>query len=222
MDFEVLHAMRYILKGGEVRNPVGGVSPDLLNRVVGDLKSCRYGVAFMGMGLTMTRGRDMNVRELFSLITDLNAHTRFCVIPMRGHGNVTGADQVFTWQTGFPFAVNLSRGHPRYGPGEYTAVDMMANREADAALILSSDPGAHFPRKAAEFFSKIPTIVMDPERTLSVDMAKLWFPVAKYGIDCSGTAYRMDTVPIFARAFMRAGNMSDEEVLKRVVEEVSR
>ncbi len=221
-DFDVLHALRYILKGGTVRKPVGGVAPELLSQLVREMKSCRYGVAFMGMGLTMTRGRDMNVRELFSLITDLNAHTRFSVIPMRGHGNVTGADQVFTWQIGFPFAVNLSRGYPRYGPGEFTAVDMMANREADAALILSSDPGAHFPRGAAEYMKKIPTIVMDPEESLSTDMAKLWFPVAKYGIDCPGTAYRMDTIPVFARAFMQARRLSDEEVLKHIVEEVSR
>ena len=220
-DYEVLHALRYILKGGKIEEAVGGVSPDVLVQVAEEMKSCRYGVAFMGMGLTMTRGRDMNVRELFSLITDLNDHTRFCVIPMRGHGNVTGADQVFTWQIGFPFAVNLSRGYPRYGPGEFTAVDMMANREADAALILSSDPGAHFPKGSAEYMRRIPTIVMDPERSLSAEMAKLWFPVAKYGIDCPGTAYRMDTIPIFARAFMPALRMSDEEVLERIVAEVS-
>lgn len=220
-DFEILHALRYLLKGGKVRGPVGGLSPEVLAGLVEEMKNCRYGVAFMGMGLTMTRGRDMNVRELFSLITELNAHTRFSVIPMRGHGNVTGADQVFTWQIGFPFAVNLSRGYPRYGPGEYTAVDMLANREADAALILSSDPGAHFPKGAAEFMRKIPTIVMDPERSLSAEMAHLWFPVSKYGIDCPGTAYRMDTIPIFARAFLRAFRMSDEEVLERIADEIS-
>lgn len=222
MDYEILHAMRRILKGGRVDAPVGGVSPDELVQVVDEMKSCRYGVAFMGMGLTMTRGRDMNVRELFSLVTDLNGHTRFCVVPMRGHGNVTGADQVFTWQVGFPFAVSLSRGYPRYGPGEYTAVDMMANGEADAALILSSDPGAHFPKKSAEYMKKIPTIVMDPELSLSAEMAKLWFPVAKYGIDCPGTAYRMDTIPIFARAFITASRPSDEEVLERIAAEVFR
>ncbi|MBP8784105.1 MAG: formylmethanofuran dehydrogenase subunit B [Synergistaceae bacterium] len=221
MDYDVLHAMRYILKGGSIKSSVGGVSPELLTQVVDEMKSCKYGVAFMGMGLTMTRGRDMNVRELFSLITDLNAHTRFSVIPMRGHGNVTGADQVFTWQTGFPFAVNLSRGYPRYGPGEFTAVDMLANGETDAALILSSDPAAHFPRAAVESMKKIPTIVMDPEESLSAQMATLWFPVAKCGIDSPGTCYRMDTMPIFAKALIPASRMSDEEVLRRIILEVA-
>lgn len=162
----------------------------------------------------------MNVRELFALVTDLNAHTRFSVIPMRGHGNVTGADQVFTWQTGFPFAVNLARGYPRYGPGEYTAVDMFAKRETDAALILSSDPGAHFPKKAVDYMKEIPLVVMDPEKSLSAEIAKVWLPVAKYGIDSPGTAYRMDTVPLLARALIPAHRPSDEEVLTKIIKEI--
>lgn len=220
-DYEVLHALRLIVKGRSVRGPVGGLRGDELAGMAAELKSCRYGVAFMGMGLTMTRGRDMNVRELFSLVTDLNEHTRFCVMPMRGHGNVTGADQVFTWLTGFPFAVSLSRGYPRYGPGEYTAVDSLANREVDAALILSSDPGAHFPKAAADRLRELPAIVMDPEKSISAESAAVWFPVSKYGVDCPGTAYRMDTVPIYARAFLAQSRMSDEEILTRLIEEVS-
>ena len=46
----------------------------------------------------------------------MNEYTRFVAIPMRGHGNVTGADQVMTWQSGYPFAVSYVHGHPRYGP----------------------------------------------------------------------------------------------------------
>jgi formylmethanofuran dehydrogenase subunit B len=221
-DFEILHAMRYMLKGGKLRSNVGGISPDVLEEVTGRMKSCKYGTAFMGMGLTMTRGRDMNVREIFSLITDLNAFTRFSVIPMRGHGNVTGADQVLTWLTGFPFAVNMSRGYARYGPGEYTAVDVLAREEADAAVILSSDPGAHFPKQAAEHMGRIPTIVIDPEESLSVPFAKIWFPVSKCGIDSGGTCYRMDTIPLYARAFVRAFRPSDDELLSRLIEEVIR
>ena len=36
-----------------------------------------------------------------------------------------GADNVLTWQTGYPFAVSLARGYPRFGPGEYTATDVL-------------------------------------------------------------------------------------------------
>src|SRR5438132_7576829 len=42
-----------------------------------------------------------------------NEFTRFYAKPMRGHGNVTGADNVVSWQTGYPFGVSLHRGYPR-------------------------------------------------------------------------------------------------------------
>ena len=71
------------------------------------MKQAKYGVILFGMGLTMTRGKHLNSHALLSLARDMNAHTRFVCKPMRGHGNVTGADNVLTWRTGYPFAVNL-------------------------------------------------------------------------------------------------------------------
>jgi hypothetical protein len=99
----------------------------------------------MGMGLTMTAARQRNVGELFTLVAELNEYAKCSVIPMRGHGNVTGADQVLTWTSGYPFAVSYARGYPQFSPGEFTAVDVLARREADAALILASDPGRALP-----------------------------------------------------------------------------
>ena len=69
------------------------------------------------MGLTMTRGRHFNSGALLALATDLNEFTHFVAKPVRGHGNVTGADNVVSWQTGYPFGVNFSRGYPRFNPG---------------------------------------------------------------------------------------------------------
>ena len=42
---------------------------------------------------------------------------------------VAGADDVLLWTTGYPFAVNLARGYPRFGPGEFSANDALARRE---------------------------------------------------------------------------------------------
>ena len=38
--------------------------------------------------------------------------------------------------------VNLSRGYPRYNPGEFTAADLLARGEVDAALIVGSETTA--------------------------------------------------------------------------------
>ncbi|GAB4244234.1 MAG: formylmethanofuran dehydrogenase subunit B [Thermoleophilia bacterium] len=221
-DFEVLTALRSLVRGNDLEaGIIGGIPVSQLKDLVDRMKACRYGVVFMGMGLTMSRGRHLNVGELFCLVAELNEYARFSVIPMRGHGNVAGADQVLTWSSGYPFAVSFARGYPQFGPGEFTAVDVLARREVDAALIIASDPAAHFPRKAAEHLERIPTIVLDPSHSLTASIAQVVFPTASYGLDAAGTAYRMDNVPIPLRCLFPSGRPTDEGVLDRIMEAVS-
>jgi len=181
------------------------------------MKGCRYGVVFFGLGLTMSRGRDLNVAELLALVSELNQYTRFAAVPMRGHGNVAGADQVLTWQTGFPFGLSFARGYPQYGPGEHTAVDLLARHEVDAALVVASDPLAHLPALAAAHLRSIPMVVLDPGDSLTAQAARLVLPTAQYGIGAAGTAYRMDNVPIPLKRVLEATRPTDEEVLEAIV-----
>ena len=162
-DYEVLASLRAIIKGRDPEYDAGGLDPAQLRELARMMTNCRYGVVFYGMGLTMTEGRGYNVAELFTLGAELNGYNRFSVMPMRGHGNVAGADQVITWLSGYPTAVSFARGYPQYGPGEFTTVDILARGEADAALIVASDPLAHLPRKAAQHLGRIPMILMAPD-----------------------------------------------------------
>ncbi len=79
--------------------------------------------------------------RLLTLAAEMNAFTKFVAMPMRGHGNVTGADVVMRCTTGYPFGVNLSRGYPRFNPGEFSTVDLLVRGDSDAALVLGADPG---------------------------------------------------------------------------------
>jgi formylmethanofuran dehydrogenase subunit B len=220
-DFEVLSTLRLLVQGGEPEgDAVGGLPVTQLKELVERLKTCRYGMFFMGMGLTMTAARQLNVAELFTLVAELNEYAKCSVIPMRGHGNVTGADQVLSWTSGYPFAVSYARGYPQFSPGEFTAVDMLARRAADAAVIIASDPGAHFPRAAAAELESIPTIVLDHGPSVTAAHATVLFPTAAYGVDAAGTAYRMDNVPIPLSQVISTGRVTDEEVLERIIEAV--
>jgi formylmethanofuran dehydrogenase subunit B len=146
----------------------------------------------------------------------MNAYTRFVCKPMRGHGNVTGADNVVTWWTGYPFGVNLARGYPRFNPGEYTTSDTLARGEADAALIVASDPMSNFSQPAREHLARIPYIVLDPKDTPTTRQATVVFHTATYGINTPGTVYRMDDVPIPLRPAFDSPLPSDYEVLKGI------
>jgi formylmethanofuran dehydrogenase subunit B len=220
-DFELLSTLRALLKGQDLdMDEVGGVGVAQLQDVVERMQSCRFGVIFFGMGVTQTGGKHLNVAELLTLVAELNAHTRFTTMPMRGHGNVAGADCTLTWQTGYPFAVNFARGYPQYNPGEFTAVDVLARGEADAALIIASDPVAHFPRRAAEWLSQIPVVVLDPMVNLTAQVARVVLPTAIYGISAAGTAYRMDNVPLPLKKVVESTQPTDEQVLDWIIEKV--
>ncbi len=215
-DFELLWALRATVKGRRLRPDIAqitGVPLETITDLAARMKACRYGVLFFGMGLTMTRGRHFNSGALLALATDLNEYTHFVAKPVRGHGNVTGADNVVSWQTGFPFGVNFSRGYPRFNPGEFTTVDLLSRGEADAAMILASDPASNFPRKAIEYLKKIPVIVLDPKETMTSRLARVAFTTATYGINVPGTVYRMDDVPITLRTAFDSPYPSDEAVL---------
>ena len=41
------------------------------------MKTCRYGIVFFGLGLSMTGPGHRNVEALLLLVRDLNEHTRF-------------------------------------------------------------------------------------------------------------------------------------------------
>jgi formylmethanofuran dehydrogenase subunit B len=135
---------------------------------------------------------------------------------VRGHGNVTGADNVVSWQTGFPFGVNFARGYPRFSPGEFTTVDLLTRGEADAALVIAADPASNFPRQATERLKQIPVIVLDPKETVTSRLARVAFTTSTYGINTSGTVYRMDDVPITLRPAFESPFPSDEEILSAI------
>src|SRR5205807_5453228 len=208
-----------LVEGGELDASVTeetGIPLEQLQVLVVRMKSCKFGILFFGMGLSMTRGKHLNVEAALSLARDLNEYTRFYAKPMRGHGNVTGADNVVSWQTGYPFGVSLGRGYPRFNPGEFTTADTLARGEADVALIVAADPMGNFSQPAREHLARIPNIALEPKETATVRGAAVAFTTATYGINTGGTVYRMDDVPIPLRPAFDSPYPSDEEVLRKI------
>lgn len=224
-DFELLQALRLLVKDEELEvDSVAGVSVELLEDVADAMVGCNFGVLFFGVGLTMSAGKIQNIDAAIALTQDLNYRTKFVIMPMRGHFNVTGANIVCTWQTGYPFAVDFSQGYPRYNPGETSVVDILCRDEADAGLIVASDPASNFPREAVQNLVKNPLIVIDPVISPTTLMADVVFPSSFVGIEAQGTAYRMDRVPLPLKNVVNPppACLSDEEILQRILRQVRR
>lgn len=222
-DYELLQALRALINEQEIDvDEVAGIPVEYLEEIADLMIGCNFGVLFFGVGLSMSKGKLRNVDAALCLVRDLNTRTKFVIMPMRGHFNVTGADTVFTWQTGYPYAVDFSLGYPRYNPGETSVVDILLRGESDAALIVASDPVASFPKKVVEQLVKSPLIVIDPHMSATTRMADVVFPSAFVGIEANGTAYRMDHVPLPLKKVVNPPNgvLPDEEILKRILVEV--
>jgi formylmethanofuran dehydrogenase subunit B len=218
-DFELLTVLRAIVREQPV-DPcllaATGVTLDRASELVAQMKRARVGVFFFGTGLTRTRGRHMNVAALHSLTMALNVFTKFSAVPMRDLGNEVGADNVMSWLTGYPVGVDFSRGYARSNPGEFTAVDVLARREADAALIVAADPWSTMPEAAVEHLDSIPQVVIDRAGACRRSRARVQFTTASPGIDTPGTAYRMDWVPVSMRPAIGSPQVTDEDVLGRI------
>ncbi|MCW4045041.1 MAG: formylmethanofuran dehydrogenase subunit B [Candidatus Bathyarchaeota archaeon] len=222
-DYEVMQAIRALVRDHELDvDKVGGIPVEYLEEVADALVNCNFGVIFFGMGLTQSAGKFRNIDVAISLIRDLNRRTKFAIMPMRGHFNVAGANIVSTWQSGYPYGVDFSLGYPRYNPGETTCMDVLLRGESDASLVIAADPGATFPKRAVEHMVKTPLIVIDPHMNATAMLADIVFPSAFVGIEVGGTAYRMDNVPLPLKKVVEppAGILPDEEILKRILEEV--
>jgi formylmethanofuran dehydrogenase subunit B len=218
-DFEVLTSLRAIIKGHPVdAESVAetGLTVERLQSLADRMKRARFGVIFFGMGLSMTRGKHMNSAGVLMLAAEMNAFTKFVCMPMRGHGNVTGSDMVLRWTTGFPFGINLSRGYPRFNPGEFSTVDLIVRGDNDAALVLGADPGATMPQPGIDHLARIPTIVLDPKVTHTSRLARVHITTAVTGISAPGTSYRMDEVPLPLRPALQSPYPTDEEVIRRI------
>jgi formylmethanofuran dehydrogenase subunit B len=224
-DYELINAMRAILRGTELdEEEVSGVSMKDIIALVDKLKSCNFGVVFFGMGLTQSLAHHRNVDAAICLVRELNDHTKFLLTPMRGHYNVAGANQVFTWHTGYAYSIDFSKGYPRYNPGEFSSVDILMRNEIDASLIVASDPASNFPADSVRNLFKHPMIAIEPHHTPTSVNADVVLPPAIAGIECEGTAYRMDSVPLRLRKVKDAPGecLTDKDILERLIEVVKK
>jgi formylmethanofuran dehydrogenase subunit B len=224
VDFEALWTLRALLAGvpldADAVEAKTGLPLEQWQHLIERMRAAKFGVIVYGGGLARTAGRHLNVEALLALVRDMNAHTRFVAGALRAPGNQVGADCALLWQTGFPFAVNLARGFPRYGPEEFTASQMLARGEVDAALVLGSDPLSDLPEAAAQALRAIPYVCVDHRDTATMRSATVAIRSSTYGIEVAGVAYRMDDVPLPLKQLVMSELPNAVDVLSQIAARV--
>lgn len=219
-DFEALMVLRAILQGKPIsENSVQRLPMSQLRQLADQMRQCQFGVVFFGLALSMGSLGHRSVEQLLLLVRELNDHTRFYARRLRIQGDVTGADSVLAWQTGFPFSVSLQRGMPMYNPGEFTVNDMLERGEPDLCLFVGSEGIAQFSDAARTYLQTIPTIVLDYPQVQSLVKPTVRFTTSVYGIHEPGTVYRMDEIPIPLKAILNGTYPTDEHILQRLCQD---
>jgi formylmethanofuran dehydrogenase subunit B len=217
-DFELLWTLRALVKGVVPQFSADDIGMSLaeLEDLVNRMKTCRFGVIFYGAKLSADPGGRGNVEALVKLVQELNAFTRFYAVPLGGPGNPTGAENVLAWQTGYPFAVDLGRGSPRYSPGEFTAEELLARGEVDTALLVGTDWVAVLPQKTREHLLRIPVIALEPSAPPHYYAPTISFTTATPGLHTSGSVFRVDGVALPLRPVLQSRYPSEEQALRAI------
>jgi len=179
------------------------------------LRKTEYGVIFPGLGMVYSLQEKMDLLE--TLVVKLNEITTFKVIPMVGHYNMRGFNQLLLDRTGFINRVSFKDVKASHGLENSV---IAAAKRCDAALVIGSDPLSALPFATARALAKVPLIAIDPRRSLTTDAAKVVIPSAMYGLEAGGTAIRMDGVKIAFEPVIKSDLLSDEQVLTRIMEAI--
>ena len=130
---------------------------------------------------------------LIALTQRLNDATRAALITLRAGGNCSGAEAALTWQTGYPLAVDYVSGAPRYRP-EWRAAARLAAGTVGAVLVVGAAAGV--PEAVCAALAAVPVAVIGPRASEAPFRTAVAIDTGTAGIHETGTAYRMDDVPL--------------------------
>ncbi|MCJ7444560.1 MAG: formylmethanofuran dehydrogenase subunit B [Methanotrichaceae archaeon] len=177
-------------------------------------KKADFGAIFPGLGLVYSLVQKMEIFE--NLVARLNDVSNYKVVPMVGHYNMRGFNELMLDETGYINQISFKNGVHHGSENSVT----MAAKSSDACLVVGSDPLSALPFVIARSLAKSQLVVIDPRRSLTTDAAKVVIPSAMSGLESGGKAVRMDGVRISFEPIFESNLLSDEEILTRIMEAI--
>ncbi len=119
---------------------------------------------------------------------DLNVTQRFNGLSLGGNEGASTAASVCAWQSGYPLRVSYESGAPKYDPDLYAIPKLVADKQTDCLVWLSS-----FTDSLAPPVSDIPTVVLGTHDLKLGKEPDVYIPVGTpasitRGSSCAATA----------------------------------
>jgi formylmethanofuran dehydrogenase subunit B len=221
-DYELISALLTLLHG-KIPHPsveeTTGISISVMEKMLEMMKNCNFGTISVGVGLSSSIGKHRNTEIALNLVKELNNYSKFTFGILRSHCNVAGFNQVASYMYGYPFGLDFTRGYPRYNPGEFTTVDVLRERDVDAAFVICTDILNHIPADCAAYLAKIPLVFLDIVPCPTTVVSDVVLPGVIDAMECNGTFYRLDDVAVHFEPFMDSPfefTKSNEDTLKQL------
>ncbi len=177
------------------------------------LKKAEFGAIFTGIGLTYS------IKDDFDILVNLAGRLpNFNIMPMIGHYNMRGFNEILFKETGYVNRVKFNGG--AIHDNKYSIVEALRQKSMDALLVIGSDPLSSLPRSVLTHLANIPVICIDPCVTLTSKIATVTIPCAVSGVESGGSAVRMDGKVVELSKVVESNHLRDEEILTRLTEGV--
>jgi formylmethanofuran dehydrogenase subunit B len=204
-DAEALGAL-HLLECDRERPDVDGGLREALDPLLRQLRSVAHATFVYGPELAAGRGGQRRALALHELVRQLSHGRHVVTLSLAGAPGVRGADEVLTWQTGYPGTVDLGSGHPELVT---CTVPVSEHERVDVALRVGDDPLA---------VGDAAVIALSPDPGATAP--EVWIATAPAGVEAGGTMHRLDGVPLALRPPRPSVAPSSAELLHRLAEAI--
>jgi len=201
---------------------VGLVPIERLRELANSMRAARYGVIVWSAADLDFAHAELAVLAIMRTLTVLNRTTRFSGVPLGGTEADLTADAVLLWQVGLPLRTGFAADAPEYDPYRYDARRLLARREIDVLLWISTLSDLPLPPQT-DATPAPPLILLAGPNAGAAQHADVYFPVASPGVDHGGHLVRTDkVVTVRLSAARQSLRPSCAQVLRAICGELSR
>ncbi|HSC02479.1 MAG TPA: hypothetical protein VLC49_04145 [Solirubrobacteraceae bacterium] len=191
-DLDLLSSLHMLLRG---LTPRSVCASDELLALIERLRGVAHAAIVHGAGLSAGAGGQRRALALHELVRALCQERHVVTLELPGAPGTRSADDVLAWQSGYGGNVDFGGGHPELVPAgqAFDDVDVRLRVESGPAGSVVSGPGV-----------------------------EVWIRTAAAGVEASGTAHRLDGVPLSLQAPRPGDAPTAAAVLRRLLGEVGR
>jgi formylmethanofuran dehydrogenase subunit B len=104
-------------------------------------------------------------------------------------------------------------------------VDVLRDRDVDAAFVMCADLVCHIPADPASYLCEIPLVCLDIAPCPTTIASDVVLPGVIDAMECSGTFYRLDNVPVTTKGFTDSPfsfTKSNEDTMQQLFDKIKK